>query len=147
MKHYKGKFTPRNPAKYAGDPTNIIYRSLWELRVMKFLDENSSILEWSSEETIVRYISPIDGKAHRYFPDFKIKVRDREGNLTTYLIEIKPEAQTKPPEVQTRKTKKYITEVARWGVNQAKWKAAQEYCLDRGWKFMIWHERHLGISS
>jgi hypothetical protein len=134
---YKGRFIPKNPEKYKGDPTNIIFRSLWERKVMVYLDENPYVLEWSSEEIIVPYISPVDNRRHRYFPDFLIKVKRSDGSTRTMLIEVKPKHQTTEPKVQKRKTKKYITEVTTWAVNQAKWKYASEYCLDKGWEFKI----------
>lgn len=143
MKTYKGKFTPRNPSKYIGDPTNIVYRSSWECRFMDKFDREPWVISWSSEEIIVPYISPVDGKWHRYFPDFVIKVKDAKGQLQTWMIEVKPKKQTKPPEQPSRKTKKFITEVMTWGVNQAKWKSAQEYCDDRKWKFQIFTEDQL----
>jgi len=140
---YKGKFSPKNPNKYKGDPTNIIWRSLWEKRVMTYLDENSNVIEWSSEEVIVPYISPVDNRRHRYFPDFLIKVKQANGNIKTMLLEVKPKQQTKEPKVQKRKSKQYITEVTTWAVNQAKWKYAKEYCLDRGWEFKILTEEEI----
>lgn len=142
---YSGIFRPRNPAKYAGDHTNIIYRSTWEARVMNWLDQNPSILTWASEEITIPYISPVDGKYHRYFPDFLVKVRTKDGSTKTMMLEVKPKKQTKPPEKKKRVTKQYITEVSTWGVNQAKWKAATEFCLDRGWEFMLVTEDHLGL--
>jgi hypothetical protein len=140
---YKGKFSPKNPNKYKGDPTNIIWRSLWEKRVMTYLDDNSNVIEWSSEEVIVPYISPVDNRRHRYFPDFLIKVKQANGNIKTMLLEVKPKQQTKEPKVQKRKSKQYITEVTTWAVNQAKWKYAKEYCLDRGWEFKILTEEEI----
>jgi hypothetical protein len=140
---YKGRFTPKNPQKYRGDPTNIIFRSLWERKVMVYLDDNPSVVEWSSEEIIVPYISPVDNRYHRYFPDFLIKVRRSDGSTKTMLIEVKPKQQTTEPKKQKRKTKKYITEVMTWGVNEAKWKYAREYCLDRGWEFKILTEAEI----
>ena len=140
---YSGTFRPRNPNKYIGDHTNIIYRSSWECRFMHKFDEADWVVSWSSEEIIVPYKSPVDGKWHRYFPDFVLKVKDNNGNLKTWMIEVKPKKQTKEPEIQTRKTKKYITEVVTWSVNQAKWKSATEYCLDRGWEFVIFTEDQL----
>lgn len=142
--NYKqGRFIPRNPNKYRGDPTNIIYRSGWELQTFKWLDVNSGILEWSSEEIVIPYISPVDGKPHRYFPDILAKIRGADGRIKNYLIEIKPYNQSIEPKVQTRVTKRYITEICTWGVNQAKWKAAREYCLDRQWIFKILTEKDL----
>ena len=142
---YSGLFRPKNPKKYVGDPNNIVYRSSWECRVMDWLDRNRDIISWASEELIVPYISPIDNRVHRYFPDFLVKVRNKEGQLKTLMIEVKPKKQTQPPIQQRRITKQYITEVTTWGVNQAKWKAAEEYCLDRGWQFKIMTEEHLGL--
>ena len=133
---YKGKFTPRNPQKYKGDHRKIIYRSSWECRVMNYFDKNPEFIQWSSEEIIVPYKSPVDGKWHRYFPDFLVKVQTKEG-LKTFLIEVKPHKQSKPPQVQKRVTKRYVESVVTWGVNQAKWKAAIEYCKDRKWEFIV----------
>lgn len=146
MKTYKGRFKPKNAHKYKGDPTNIIYRSLWELKAMKYLDENESVLTWSSEEIAIPYVSPLDKRYHRYFPDMYAKVRAKDGSIREMLLEIKPKKQTKEPPKRSRVTKAYITEVTEWGRNQAKWRAAQEYCADRGWDFKILTEDELGIK-
>jgi murein tripeptide amidase MpaA len=143
---YQGYFKPRNPDKYKGDPTNIIYRSSWELKLMMYLDSHKSVLKWASEEIIIPYISPIDGKVHRYFPDFVVTKINKDGKKETVLIEVKPFSQTRPPKKQKNITKKYITEVKTWGINEAKWKAANEYCKDRGWTFHIFTEKELGIK-
>ena len=142
---YSGTFRPSNPQKYVGDYKNIIYRSSWEARVMHWLDRNPSIVSWASEEVVIPYVSPVDGRWHRYFPDFVVKVKGKNGTLKTMMLEVKPKKQTKEPEQQKRVTKKYITEVTTWGVNQAKWKAATEYCLDRNWEFKLITEDHLGL--
>lgn len=141
---YKGKFKPSYPQKYKGDPTNIIYRSLWERKFMVYCDKNEKILEWGSEEIALPYRSPIDNKIHRYFPDFYIKVNEN-GQIKKYLIEVKPKKQTIEPKVQKRKTKGYIYEVVEYAKNQAKWKAAREFCEDRQWTFKILTEDELGI--
>jgi len=146
MKTYKGQFRPQNPNKYRGDSTNIIYRSRWELYFMSYLDKHPDILQWNSEEIIVPYRSPIDGKVHRYFPDFWVKSIDREGKKSVSLIEIKPYNQTKEPVPKKKLTKSYLYEVKTWGVNTAKWKAAESFCKDRGWKFMIMTENELGLK-
>ena len=147
---YQGRFKPKNPTKYMGDPTNIIYRSGWELKLMLYLDTHVNVLQWSSEEVVIPYKSPIDGRRHRYFPDFYLEQINTNGIKEKILIEVKPKYQTIPPVVQTTKTKKptkrYINEVKTWGINQAKWIAAEEFCKDRGWKFQIMHEDHLGIK-
>jgi len=143
---YRGKFRPKNPQKYRGDPTNIIYRSLWERNCMRYFDENPNVLKWSSEEVIVPYKSPIDGRYHRYFPDFLIRVKNKQGQLETIMIEVKPYKETREPKPQKRLTKNYLAEVNTWGINKNKWEAAIEFCKDRKWKFMIITEKELGIK-
>ena len=143
---YKGKYKPSFPNKYKGDPTNIVYRSLWERKFMVYCDSNERILEWSSEEKCIAYRSPIDGKIHRYFPDFLIKVQESDGSIKKYVIEIKPKKQTSPPTKPQRQTKKYITEVYEYAKNQAKWEAAREWCADRGYEFKVITEHELGIK-
>lgn len=142
---YSGKFNPKNPQKYSGDHTNIIYRSSWECRMMDWLDRNPSVINWASEELTIPYISPVDGKWHRYFPDFLVKVKTQDGKTKIMMLEVKPKKQTQAPQPQKRRTKQYINEVVTYGVNQAKWKYATEYCLDRGWEFRIITEDHLGL--
>ena len=141
---YKGTFKPKNPTKYNGNANNIIYRSLWELRVMKYLDDHPEVIWWASEELIIPYYNPIDNKKHRYFPDFVAKMKRKDGTVMTYVIEVKPEIQTKKPE-QKRQTKKYIQESMTYVISQCKWKAATEFCKDNGWEFKIITEKHLGL--
>jgi len=94
---YKGWFKPQNPKKYKGNPERIVYRSSWELRVMKNFDENPGVIWWASEEMFVKYVSPIDKRVHRYFPDFVVRVKKKDGKEATMMLEVKPEKQTKPP--------------------------------------------------
>ena len=142
---YKGKFNPIHPDKYKGDPSNIIYRSLWEFKLMKYLDSHSQIVKWSSEEFCIPYRSPIDRRMHRYFPDFYIKVQENTGKIKRYLIEVKPLKQTTKPKKPKRQTKGYIREAFEYARNQAKWKAAREYCADRMWEFKVITEKELDI--
>jgi hypothetical protein len=139
------RWKPKNPQKYLGDHNNIWARSSWEVRVMNWLDRNPDVIQWGSEELIIPYISPVDGRPHRYFPDFLVKVKTKDGKMKTMVVEIKPERETKEPKQRERITKQYINEVMTYGVNQAKWKYAEEYCLDRGWEFKVLTEKHLGI--
>ena len=141
---YRGKFYPKHPLKYKGDPNKIIYRSSWEVRVMKYLDENDGVVWWASEEMNVKYISPVDGRVHRYFPDFVVKVRRKDNSSTIFMLEVKPEAQTKLRQPK-RVTKQYINEAVTYAVNQAKWKYAEEFCKDHGWVFRVVTEKDLGI--
>lgn len=142
---YSGKFSPKNPTKYLGDPTNIIYRSLWERRVMVHLDENPGVIKWSSEEVVIPYLSPVDNRWHRYFPDFYVQTKNKQGMLESRILEIKPKSQSVAPKAKKRVTKQYIQEVMTYGINEAKWKAATEYCKDRNWKFLVLTEDDLGI--
>lgn len=140
-----GKFRPQFPQKYRGNVYDIVYRSSWELRVMKFLDTNPSIKWWSSEELIIPYYSPVDHKKHRYFPDFVVHVQTKNGTEKTFVLEVKPSEQCKlAPKKHTRK---YLAEVVTYVTNQAKWQAANEFCLDHGWNFMVITEHDLGIVS
>ena len=139
---YKGRFKPINYKKYKGDSTKIIYRSLWELTFMKYCDRTSQILEWNSEEIMIPYRS-IDGKVHRYFPDFWIKYQNTSGQVIQEIIEVKPKAQCAPPKKGRKSTGRFIAEGKRYAINELKWDAAREYCLDRGYKFRILTEDHL----
>ena len=143
---YKGKYKPSYPKKYKGDPTNIVYRSLWERKFMVYCDNNPNVLEWQSEEFCIPYRSPVDNKVHRYFPDFFIKYKDVNGKTRSSLIEIKPMRQCAPPPKPKRQTKKYLSEAFEYAKNQAKWKAAEEYCKDRMWEFKVMTEKELGIK-
>jgi hypothetical protein len=150
---YSGRFRPKNPAKYKGDHTKIIYRSMWEFHFFRQMDEHQDVIWWQSEEVIVPYRSPIDGRMHRYFPDVIVHMKDHTGQIVTKMVEIKPYKQTLPPDPKNRnKTKtgrisrRYLNEVKTFGVNEAKWKAAKSYCADRGWDWVIMTEKELGIK-
>lgn len=143
---YSGFYKPKNPKKYKGIPTRITYRSMWEKKFMIFCDTNSSIVEWGSEEVVVPYRSPIDGRAHRYYPDFYIKVKNRKGETQKYIIEIKPKRQVIGPDKNPkRKTAAWKREVLTYIKNEAKWEAARSYCDIRSMKFMILTEDHLAV--
>ena len=134
---YKGRYKPKQPKKYIGNPTKIIYRSLLEKRFMLYCDKTDAILEWGSEEVVVPYKSPIDNRMHRYFVDFIVKLKNKDNITEVLLIEVKPKKQCSPPKKPQKKTRKYFTEMKNWGVNSAKWKAATEYAENKGWKFII----------
>ena len=140
---YSGKFKPKNYKKYKGDPTKIYYRSLWERRFMVYCDNNPNIVEWGSEEIIIPYKSPVDKRVHRYFPDFYIKYVNSKGQAIREIIEVKPKSQCKPPPVPKRQTRKFKQKVLTYIINQAKFKAAEEFCKDRKMGFHILTEDHL----
>lgn len=141
----QGRYIPINKDKYKGDHTNIIYRSSYELKFMKWLDMSASCIAWSSEETVVIYRSPVDDKLHRYFVDFKITLK--QNNIEkTYLVEVKPFHQTQPPK-NTKNKKTLVESVMTYQVNQAKWDAAKKYCSTNGWEFKLITEYELGIKQ
>lgn len=137
---YSGKYSPTNTAKYDGDHTKVQFRSSWERSFMRWLDMNPDVVKWSSETVVIPYISPVDDRKHRYFVDFKVKFT----NGHVLLVEIKPDHQTKKP--IPKKGKKQITllnEAHTYGVNWAKWKAAERFAEERGWKFAVFTEHTL----
>ena len=144
---YKGKYKPTHPRKYKGDPTKIIFRSLWERKFMVYCDQNKNVLEWASEEIALPYRSPVDNKVHRYFPDFYMKIKETNGAIKNYVIEVKPLKQCSPPK-RTKKgqTRGYMREAYEYAKNQAKWQAATEFCKDRQWEFKVVTEKELGIK-
>ena len=143
---YSGKFIPNNPDKYRGDPTNIIYRSLWEFKLMKYLDSHDDVLQWASEEFAIPYRSPIDGRMHRYFPDFWVEKINKNGALEQVVIEVKPQKHIDPPKEPKRKTRRYMGELARHAINQRKFQVAEEFCRKKGMKFQLITEKELNIK-
>ena len=144
-KYYQGIFKPKNKDKYAGDSSNIIYRSSWELRMLNYLDCHPDVIYYASEEFSIPYISPVDGRVHRYFPDFLVKKKAKDGMTETLVVEIKPHCQTKPP--KQIDSKRLLNEAKQYAINQAKWKAAEQFCADRKWKFVVITENELGLAK
>ena len=141
---HRGRYKVKNIKKYIGDPRKVIYRSSWELQALNALDRNPAVLKFASEECVIPYISPVDGRGHRYFVDLYAKVRTKDRDIKHFLIEIKPYKQTLPPvPPKKRKSQRYLKEVKTYAVNEAKWKAATQYCTKRGWEFLIWHEKNI----
>ena len=144
----KGRFSPQNPEKYIGDPTNIIYRSSWEKIFCNWCDRNTSIKKWNSEEKIVPYFDPVKKRWRRYFPDFMIHYENKDGIMMTEMIEVKPQHEVEgPPTNPKRRTKGWVNQVYTYITNQAKWEAAKEYCENQGWSFRIITEKELGIKN
>ncbi|MAI17819.1 MAG: head completion protein [Marinovum sp.] len=142
---YKGRYKVKNIGKYKGNHKEVVYRSSWERAVFRFLDGNDGVSEWSSEEYVIPYRCSTDKRVHRYFVDIYFK--DAQGQK--WLVEIKPKKQTVPPAKPKRKTKRYLNEVLTYMKNESKWKAANNWCVERGYKFAIWHEdtlKKLGIK-
>jgi hypothetical protein len=142
----QGIYKPINPQKYEGDVNNIVYRSSWEKRFFIWCDTNPSVVGWSSEETVIPYVCGTDKTWHRYFVDAKLKIKDLDGKIGTFLVEIKPYKETQKPEFKGRKTKQYLTECLTYVKNQSKWAYAKNYAQERGMKFIIITEKELGIK-
>lgn len=132
-----GRFVPKNPQKYVGDPNNIIFRSLWESKVMQWMDNRSAVLRWGSEENVIPYLSPVDNKVHKYFPDFFIEYRDADGNILREIVEVKPLHETDEEHAKHQRSKDAVV------VNTAKWKAAAIWCEQRGMKFRVITEKSI----
>ena len=145
-KYHQGRYVPRNPDKYAGDVGNIKFRSSWERKAMIFFDTNPGIIKWGSEEIIIPYVSPVDNRVHRYFTDMVVMYRTKTGEVKRALVEIKPLAQTQPPvPPKQRNSRRYLTEVKTYAVNQAKWDAAMRWCKEHNFEWMILTEKELGV--
>jgi len=145
-KYHQGKFHPRNPQKYIGDVNNIIYRSSWELKFMRYCDRKDNIIEWGSEEFFIPYFDPTTERVRRYFPDFYMKVQENSGAIKRYIVEIKPKKQTiKPQKSSKKRNKTYINEVLTYEKNKAKWKAAEDFCESRLLNFIVMTEDDLGL--
>lgn len=143
----QGRFFPKNPSKYEGNPQNIIFRSAWERTFMEYCDRTSSILKWSSEELSIPYYFVGDQKWHKYFPDFVLEVQTTTGRQV-WLVEIKPLRQTQQPRVTaSKKQKQLIKETMTYAKNQAKWEAANTFCRSKGWRFIILTEKDLYPST
>jgi hypothetical protein len=146
-KYNQGKFRPRNPQKYGGDVSNIVYRSSYELKFMQYCDLTESVNSWKSEEFWIPYRSPLDGKTHRYFPDFFLKYKDKDGKMRNLVVEVKPAKDLKEPQTNpSRRTKSWAYSVKMWAINQAKFEAAKEWCADHNYEFRIFTEKELGIQ-
>lgn len=142
---YQGFFTPVNKKKYIGDSEKIVFRSLWEKQVMEYLDKNSNVISWGSEEFSINYLSPIDNKIHRYFPDFIAKIRTKNEEEKIVVMEVKPLKQTMLPESK-KATKNAIRDTMIFAVNDAKFKAAKLFCEEKGWEFQVITEHDLKIT-
>ena len=139
------KWIPKHPEKYAGDVKNIISRSSWETKLLNWLDLNPNVIMYASEEFSIKYFSPIDSIEHRYFPDFLTKMKLRDGSFKTFLIEVKPAKERVMPKPGKNK-KQFVTEMSTYLVNQAKWKAAEAFCLKQGITFLVLDEYDLAIK-
>ena len=148
---YQGFYTPLNPEKYVGDASQIVFRSSWERKLMVRCDTDPSILKWGSEIHPIPYYSTVDKKMRRYFVDFFMKVRKKDGTIETLMIEVKPNKERFPPKQPKRMTGKakarFITETLTYQRNQDKWEAAREFAKKHNMRFAVMDEYDLGIKK
>jgi len=142
---YHGKYPVQNVSKYIGNPYDCTYRSSWERKLMLHLDESSTVISWGSEPFAIPYRSPVDNRMHKYYPDFIVKAKSSNDKYIITLIEVKPYAETNPPKSQGKRKERYIMEMETYLINQAKWKAAEELCKQKGWRFFVATEKNLGV--
>jgi len=144
--YHQGKYTCTNPHKYIGNAAEICFRSSWEKRCMIWFDNTPSILKWGSEEIIIPYISPVDNRPHRYFPDFAVKYKKKDGSVKFAIIEVKPEIQTQVPKQPKRMTKQFMESVETYAINTSKWIAARKFCESKDMDFIILTEKDIGVK-
>jgi len=137
----KGYYQPKNPDKYIGDLSKIIYRSSWELHCFNFLDNNIKVLKWSSEPVGIPYLKPTDNKLHKYYPDLYVQYINKDNEVISEMLEIKPSSQTVLSKARKQKTRLYENIV--YAINQAKWEAARAWCNQRNIQFRIVTEQQL----
>jgi hypothetical protein len=142
----KGEFYPKNPQKYQGK-LPIIYRSSWEISVMKFYDEHPYVLAWKSETVRIPYINPFTKKHTVYIPDFLVQFADTSGKVYVELVEVKPLKETPGYQAMSERTGRPLkvnkhTQMAQ-ALNFVKWEVAKLYCKQRGWTFRVVTEQTL----
>lgn len=137
----QARFLPKNPAKYAGDITKIFARSSWELHVMKFLDSSAAVIKWGSEELVIPYIKPTDGKVHKYYPDFVVIYRDANGGIRKEILEVKPLKES------LAESAKSIHDKVALAINIAKWNAAEAFAAQNGMTFRVLTEKSLFVNK
>lgn len=143
-KFKQGVYRAQYPNKCMNEDGLVEYRSSWERTAAQFCDFTPEVIEWGMEQVVIPYISPVDGNKHRYFMDLIMKVKQTSGEIKTFLVEIKPKKETKPPRKTKKKSQKQlIKEMATYSINTSKWNAAQKLCRIKGWSFLIWTEDQL----
>lgn len=139
----KGYFKPRHPEKYVGDLNDIVYRSSWEKSFMQFLDNNSNVEQWGSEIIAIPYRKPTTGRIHKYYPDFWVKYKNKDGAVIQEVIEVKPAKQACQPTTVGKNKKTQLYEAVTWSINKAKWKYAKLFCDKYNMKFRVLTEKQL----
>jgi len=147
-KYHQGVYKIQNPAKYVGNPNEILYRSSWEYKFMLYCDLNPGVLKWGSEVFKIPY-NDFMGHGHVYIPDFYLETRNLENPdyMNRFLVEIKPEKQIRQPilpnSISEKKLKNLEYDIKEWQKNKYKWAYAQEWCKNRDIQFWLITEEHL----
>lgn len=113
----------------------IIYRSSYELKFIQWCERSTNITHWGSECIAIDYVNPVDGKHHKYYPDFLLEMADG----TLMLVEIKSHNQTVAPDIDAQDISNY--QYREYVRNLAKWSAAEEFCKNNGIVFKIFTEK------
>lgn len=139
----KGLYHPINPSKYKGN-LPIIYRSLLELKMMRWLDKCQNCISWGSESVIVPYLFTVDNQMHNYIIDFNANFRTRTGEVKTYFIEIKCDRELQKPIASTKKKKEnFLRECLQYQKNLCKWETAKKWAKSKGAEFLVLSETDL----
>lgn len=137
----QGYYNPKNPNKYIGDLSKIIYRSSWEFKFLRLCDESPNIVRYSSEPISIPYLSPIDKRVHKYYIDFYVEQKCSDGQVQRWFIEVKPAKHTKMPKKPKKESVKslgnYVSAVKRFLVNREKFKAARNYAKQQNMMFGV----------
>jgi hypothetical protein len=139
----KKPYPLKNPQKYIGDPSKLLYKSSWEERAFYVCDNNPNVLEWGYEIIDIPYIAPTRNGGQRnrvYKPDLYV-VTQNNGVVKKKLIEIKPYKQTVKP--RSRKPRTRLYEEHTFIINELKWSAAKQWCKARNIEFVLSTEREM----
>ena len=96
----------------------IVFRSSWEEACIKFFDGDNDVSSFEFEPLRIPYVDNSSGNIRNYIPDFIVSYSDG----TKKMIEVKPSFFIDDP------------------TNQAKFKAAREYCEKHNISFEVWTE-------
>ncbi len=138
------RYIPKNKNKYKGRHYPIS-RSKLETKFMEIIDQDPKVVEWYSESFYISYV--LNGRTKRYYPDFFVKIEDPTFGTDSWVVELKPKKETRPPippkstSQKSRKTKLY--EKQTWEKNKAKWEYARRFCKKMGYTFKIITEKDL----
>lgn len=119
---------------------------------MLLFDNHPSVLGWMNESlptnrvhegiSGIPYRNPFTGRWTIYVPDFFVIYLDKNNKQHAEVMEIKPFDEV-PPAISGYKGKVSKLKEAKQILNTAKFAAAMEHCVKRGWHFRIATEKDL----